>query len=111
MGQREAEWRHIGRLGTLECSGLYALRSRCLTPLLPCMLQTQEVHEVTHYHYHRWPVFGVPDSTEPIRKLIKLLYKTRRERETTVVHCRCAALALMRMSTVPFPGLFLYGTA
>ncbi|KAG2453523.1 hypothetical protein HYH02_001743 [Chlamydomonas schloesseri] len=48
---------------------------------------TQEVHEVTHYHYHRWPDFGVPESTEPIRKLIKLLYQTRRERETTVVHC------------------------
>ncbi|GFR43930.1 hypothetical protein Agub_g5068, partial [Astrephomene gubernaculifera] len=48
---------------------------------------TQEVHEVTHYHYHRWPDFGVPESTEPIRRLVRILWQSRSNQETTVVHC------------------------
>ncbi|EFJ45463.1 hypothetical protein VOLCADRAFT_82191 [Volvox carteri f. nagariensis] len=50
---------------------------------------TQEVHEVTHYHYHRWPDFGVPESTEPIRRLVKILWQNRTSctQQTTVVHC------------------------
>ncbi|GIL46797.1 hypothetical protein Vafri_3673 [Volvox africanus] len=50
---------------------------------------TQEMHEVTHYHYHRWPDFGVPESTEPIRRLVRILWQSRSSNspQTTVVHC------------------------
>lgn len=47
---------------------------------------------MTHYHYHRWPDFGVPESTEPIRKLVRTLWQGQGqggEQRTTVVHCRC----------------------
>ncbi|KAG2498937.1 hypothetical protein HYH03_003127 [Edaphochlamys debaryana] len=48
---------------------------------------TQEVHEVTHYHYHRWPDFGVPEATEPIRRLVRILWQSRSNQQRTVVHC------------------------
>ncbi|KXZ52751.1 hypothetical protein GPECTOR_8g142 [Gonium pectorale] len=48
---------------------------------------TQEVHEVTHYHYHRWPDFGVPEATEPIRHLVRILWQSRSNTQMTVVHC------------------------
>ncbi len=47
---------------------------------------------MTHYHYHRWPDFGVPESTEPIRKLVRTLWQGQGqggEQRTAVVHCRC----------------------
>ncbi|PNH12804.1 Protein-tyrosine-phosphatase PTP1 [Tetrabaena socialis] len=50
-------------------------------------VRTQEVHEVTHYHYHRWPDFGVPEATDPIRRLVRILWQSRSQQQTTVVHC------------------------
>jgi protein tyrosine phosphatase len=48
--------------------------------------QTQEVHTITHYHYHRWPDFGVPESTEPIRQLCRILWRNRGDQQSVVVH-------------------------
>lgn len=51
--------------------------------------KTQQVHQVAHYHYHRWPDFGVPCSTEPIRRLVRLLWEgsSHQGQEGVLVHC------------------------
>lgn len=42
--------------------------------------------KVMHYHYHTWPDHGVPDYTDPIRVLSRLLRSTKIE-GPPIVHC------------------------
>jgi len=45
-----------------------------------------ESRRIMHYHYHAWPDHGVPESTEPLRRLSQLLRRTKME-GSPVVHC------------------------
>jgi len=46
---------------------------------------------IMHYHYHAWPDHGVPESTEPLRRLSQLLRRTKME-GSPVVHCSAGTL-------------------
>lgn len=45
-----------------------------------------------HYHYHTWPDHGVPDYTDPIRVLSRLLRSTKIE-GPPIVHCSAGTAA------------------
>ena len=53
---------------------------------------TGETRRVMHYLYHAWPDHGVPESTEPLRRLSQLLRRTRME-GSPVVHCSAGAVS------------------
>ncbi|KAL0030296.1 hypothetical protein WJX77_008043 [Trebouxia sp. C0004] len=45
-------------------------------------------HQLFHYHYHRWPDFGIPNSPTPLRRLAHLLDEADNPRAgPPVVHC------------------------
>jgi len=54
-----------------------------------------ETREITQYHYLAWPDHGVPDSSEPLEEIIKLINEQMREvvktnalkEPTLVAHC------------------------
>jgi hypothetical protein len=60
--------------------------------------QAGETREITQYHYLAWPDHGVPDSSEPLEEIIKLINAQMRtvvksnalKEPTLVAHCRYA---------------------
>ncbi|KAK9803879.1 hypothetical protein WJX72_001449 [[Myrmecia] bisecta] len=47
-----------------------------------------ELRVIQHYHYHRWPDHGVPDSTAPLRRLAKELQASHPTASgPPLVHC------------------------
>uniref|UniRef100_A0A0R3SWL5 protein-tyrosine-phosphatase n=1 Tax=Hymenolepis diminuta TaxID=6216 RepID=A0A0R3SWL5_HYMDI len=57
-----------------ENKGLYALRSLEV-------VNNDEIHQILHFHYTRWPDFGVPDYSS---SMLNLLWDVRR---TAIIHC------------------------
>lgn len=53
-----------------------------------------ESRRIMHYHYHAWPDHGVPESTEPLRRLSQLLRRTKME-GSPVVHCSAGTYPLL----------------
>ena len=55
------------------------------------LLQLDEEHTVTHYHFKSWPDHGVPSYATD---LLGLMFRVRRDsRHSTtpvIIHCRCA---------------------
>ncbi|KAM3178407.1 hypothetical protein ACTXT7_002624 [Hymenolepis weldensis] len=68
-----------------ENKGLYALRS-----LEVVNNNTKEIHQILHFHYTRWPDFGVPDYSS---SMLNLLWDVRRTGalddpdRPAIIHC------------------------
>lgn len=60
----------------------------CLRELRVTDSATTAQHQVCHYHYHRWPDFGIPSSPLPLRRLAHLLDESDNPQAgSPVVHC------------------------
>lgn len=54
-----------------------------------CLLQTEEIKEVTQIQYVAWPDHGVPDDSTDFLDFVTLVRSKRaRKDEPVVVHCR-----------------------
>jgi len=57
-------------------------------PPMPTMPAPGSTHIVSHLHYTEWPDFGIPNSTEVMRELIKELdIRKKTPKDPIVVHC------------------------
>ena len=53
-----------------------------------------QTRKITHFHYHAWPDFGIPDSPDSFLKFLCLVRQQNPESSPPVIHCSAGKQAV-----------------